>query len=153
MTQHDEELLKLIPVPLTLTEKHVELATKFARGKMMDGFTIADFCKHNGISTKTWYGFLEIPEFVSYLGEVQNSVIPANEKDAYQQFKNHVLRIPYKQNPSIKELEFYADTFSYLAENDKRQKLKQLDSENISASKFENHKERTENLLSRLRTK
>ncbi|MFC6040122.1 hypothetical protein ACFPYN_11890 [Paenisporosarcina macmurdoensis] len=149
--QYDEDLIKLIPVPKILDERHVELAIKFARGKQMEGFTIADFCKHNGISTKTWYGFLETPEFKHYLGEVQNAVIPNSEKDAYQQFKNHVLRIPYKQNPSIKELEFFGDTFSYLVENEKRQKLKALDSENTSSAKFTNEEARRSNLMARLK--
>ena len=151
MTHYDEDLLKLIPVPATLSDKQVELAIKFARGKMMEGFTVNGFCSDNKISSKTWYIFLENPAFVSYLSEVQNAVIPANEKDAYQQFKNHVLRIPFKQNPSIKELEFYADTFSYLAENDKQQQLKALNSENISASKFDNEKQRRTSLLERLK--
>ena len=151
MSTHDEQLLKLIPVPNTLNEKQVELSIKYARSKMLEGFTIGNFCSDNKISMKTWYSFLEIPEFQHYLSEVQNAVIPTNEKDAYEKFKQHVLRIPYKENPSIKELEFYADTFSYLAENDKRQKINALDSENINASKFSNDEARRENLLSRLK--
>jgi len=126
-TSHDEKLLKVIPVPNTLNDKHIELATKFARGKLMDGFTIADFCKDNGISTKTWYSFLEIPEFNHYLSQVQNSVIPADEKDAFQAMKKHVLKIPYKQNPTIKEIELFYETFGYLAEADKQEQMEKCE--------------------------
>ena len=151
MTTHDEKLLKVIPVPTTINEKQTELAIKYARSKMLEGFTIGTFCSDNKISTKTWYSYLENPDFVTYLAEVQNVVIPTTEKNAYEKFKQHVLRIPYKENPSIKELEFYADTFSYLAENDKRQKINAMDSENIKASKFASVDERKASLLSRLK--
>ena len=152
MTTHDEKLLKVIPVPNTLNDQHVELITKYSRGKLLDGFTIAGFCEDNGISTRTWYKFLEIPEFKHYLSQVQNSVIPADEKDAFQEMKKHILKIPYKESPTIKETELFMDVFGYLAEADKQEQMEKLGLHNNGRLKdVRTVEERKSSLLSRLK--
>ena len=151
-TKHDEKLLKVIPIPSTLNDKHVELIEKFARGKLMDGFTIANFCSDNKISTKTWYGFLELPEFKHYLSEVQNSVIPASEKDAFQAMKKHILKIPYKESPSIKETELFMEVFGYLAEADKQEQMEKLGlNDTGKPSRYVDVEARKATLLTRLK--
>jgi hypothetical protein len=153
MTTHDEKLLKTVQEPSNLTDEQVTLAQQYARSKMLDGHTVGGFCSANGISTKTWYKFLDIPEFVSYMAEIQNLVIPASEKDAFQAMKNHVLKIPFKENPSLKEIELFYDTFGYLAEADKREQMEKLGLNQVESktSRFVNIEERKASLLSRLK--
>ena len=50
-----EALINAIEVPASLSDKQISMAKQFVKSSMMDGFTIAEFCKSNGISTKTWY--------------------------------------------------------------------------------------------------
>lgn len=152
MTTHDEKLLKVIPVPNTLNDKQIELAKKYARAYLLEGFTVADFCSDNKISSKTWYEFLKIPEFKHYLSHVQNAVIPADEKLAFQEMKKHILKIPYKEAPSIKETELFMEVFGYLAEADKQEQMEKLGLyDNGKLKDVRTIEERKSSLLSRLK--
>ncbi|MGY4797261.1 hypothetical protein ACVNNN_20095 [Lysinibacillus fusiformis] len=155
MTIYDEKLLKTVPVPPDLTDRHVALAQQYTRAKMLEGHTIAGFCKSNRISTNTWYDFLDIPSFIKYMADIQNLVIPADEKDAFQQMKKHILKIPYKENPTIKETELFMDVFGYLAENDKRIQMERLGLTKTSSgtSNAMSVEERKTQLLGRLMKK
>lgn len=75
------------------------------------------------------------------------------KKDAFQAMKKHVLKIPYKQNPTIKEIELFYETFGYLAEADKQEQMEKLGLNNVESksSRFVNLEERKSALLSRLK--
>lgn len=121
-----EELINAIEPPSSLSEQQVHLAKQFVKKQMLDGFTVQAFCSENGISTKTFYEWKENPNFTFYLNEVSGAVIPEDEKDAFQKIKKHILKIAEKQNPSIKEIELFTETFSYVVENDKRERMEAL---------------------------
>ncbi|MGK7380020.1 phBC6A51 family helix-turn-helix protein [Planococcus sp. 1R117A] len=150
--KHDAKLLALIPVPATLNDKQIELATSYARGKLMDGFTISEFCKNQGISTKTWYSYLENDDFKQYLDAVMGSVVPDDERQAFAAMKKHVMKFAYKQNPTPKEIELFYQTFGYIAESDKRDQMEKLGLNEVkTGSDFKTVEERKASLLSRLR--
>ncbi|KOS67117.1 hypothetical protein AEA09_14790 [Lysinibacillus contaminans] len=121
-----EQLINAIKPPLTLSEQQVNLVKKLVKGRMLEGFTVQNFCKENSISTKTFYEWQESSDFTYYLNEIQNAVIPSDEKEAFQKLKKHILKIADKQNPSIKEIELFTNTFSYVVEQDKRDRMEAL---------------------------
>ena len=149
--QYDADLIKTIPVPSVLTVEQVAFAVQYARAKMLDGHTVGGFCSDNRISTKTWYKFLEVPEFVSYMADIQNLVIPTNEKDAFNAMKKHILKIPFKESPTIKETELFMDVFGYLAEADKREQMEKLGLNNVDSKATKTIEERKASLLTRLK--
>jgi hypothetical protein len=128
MSMHSkgEQLINAIEVPYSLSEQQATLAKKLVRAKMLDGFSIQSFCSENGISTKTFYAWQQNPDFTFYLNQVSDAIIPADEKDAFQKIKKHILKIADKQNPTIKEIELFTDTFSYVVESDKRERMEAL---------------------------
>lgn len=148
-----EALINAITVPSHLSERQISLAKQFVKSRMMDGFTIAKFCKENGISTKTWYGFMEDEHFQYYLQEIQGAVIPTDEREAYEKIKKKIMEIADKQNPSVKEIELFTDTFAYVVEADKRERMDALGltEEAVKASSFKTVDEKKALLLSRLK--
>ncbi|ARK23657.1 hypothetical protein SporoP37_02425 [Sporosarcina sp. P37] len=148
-----EALINAITVPSHLSDKAVSLAKQFVKSRMMDGFTIAEFCKSNGISTKTWYGFMEDEHFQDYLQQIQDAVIPTDEREAYEKIKKKIMQIADKQNPSVKEIELFTDTFAYVVEADKRERMDALGltEEAVKASSFRTIEEKKASLLSRLK--
>jgi len=121
-----DELVMAIEKPYSISEKQAHLARLFVKAKMMEGFNVTNFCSENRISTKTWYGYMENPDFKYYLNEVQNAIIPDDEREAYQRIKKKILQIAYKHDASIKEIELFTNSFSYLVEFDKRERMSAL---------------------------
>lgn len=152
-----EELINAVAVPHTLSEKQVNIAKRYAQEYLLDGFTINDFCSDVGISTKTWYAssFLENPDFVDYLNAIKSAIIPQDEKLAYQELKKHILKLPYKQNITPKEIDMFLEVFGYVAEADKVERMQALGiseggKKPLSAKSIE---EKKASLLSRLLAK
>lgn len=150
--QKVEGLVKEIKPPATLSAQQVELAKKLVNEKMMGSFIVQDFCTANSISTKTYYQWFENPDFNNYIGQLQNAVIPVNEKDAYQELKKHLLKIPYKPNPTPKEVDLFMDVFSYAVEADKRERMDALGlSDAVKTTNSTSVEEKKANLLARLK--
>jgi hypothetical protein len=126
MNNKGEQLINAIEVPYSLNEQQATLAKKLVKAKMLEGFSIQSFCTENNISTKTYYAWQENPDFTFYLNQVSDAIIPADEKEAFQKLKKHILKIADKQNPSIKEIELFTDTFSYVVESNKRERMEAL---------------------------
>ncbi len=147
-----EQLINAITVPSNLSEKQAMLAKQFAKSRLMDGFTVANFCKEQGISTKTWYSNMEDESFQEYLHNVQGAIIPDDERTAYEAIKKKILEIAFKPSPSIKEIELFLGSFSYLVEADRREKMDALGLNEASAksSSFKTVEEKKATLLSRL---
>lgn len=121
-----ESMMDSIPVPYSVNTQQAELAKKIVAERMMNTFNVQDFCKDNGISTKTYYVWFENEDFALYVNQLQDAVIPADEKSAYEKIKKHILKIAEKQNPSIKEIELFTETFSYVVDADKRERAEAL---------------------------
>ncbi|OIJ12964.1 hypothetical protein BKP35_10415 [Anaerobacillus arseniciselenatis] len=149
-----DSLLETITVPQKLSEQQVKLARQYVKASMQEGFTVAEFCKSNSISTASWYSWMnDEPAFKHYLNQLQDAVIPSDEKLAFQKIKQHILKIAEKQNPSIKEIELFTDTFSYVVEADKRERLEALgisEKGSPNSNDFRTLEERKNALLSRL---
>lgn len=147
-----DALVNAITIPSHLSDKQVMLAKQFVKSQMMDGFTIAEFCKSNGISTKTWYGYREDAQFNAYLLEIQGAVIPSDEREAYEKIKKKIMQIADKQNPSVKEYELFLDTFEYVVEADKKERMNALGltNEAVKSSSHRTVEEKKASLLSRL---
>ncbi|MFE1246070.1 hypothetical protein ACFW35_18325 [Fictibacillus sp. NPDC058756] len=147
-----EALIDAIEVPDTLSEHHVNFARKLVKAQMTEGHTVLGFCTANNMSTKTYYEYMENPALKHYMGQIQDVIIPSDEKLAYEQLKKHLLKIPYKANPTPKEIELFTDTFSYVIEADKRQRMAELGLNDSSiSSSGKSVEERKAKLLSRLK--
>jgi hypothetical protein len=153
MNNKGEQLINAIEVPYSLNEQQATLAKKLVKAKMLEGFSIQSFCTENNISTKTYYAWQENPDFTFYLNQVSDAIIPADEKEAFQKLKKHILKIADKQNPSIKEIELFTDTFSYVVESDKRERMEALgisDGKNNKPNTAKSIEEKRSALLGRL---
>ncbi|MCB5235896.1 phBC6A51 family helix-turn-helix protein [Niallia circulans] len=122
-----EELVNSIEPPISLSEQQVSLAKRFVKEKMSsDSFTVQSFCKHNSISTKTWYEWNGNSDFKYYLNEISDAIIPNDEWESFQALKKHLLKIPYKVSPTPKEIDMYLNVFGYLADADRRKKMEAM---------------------------
>ncbi|WP_368298544.1 phBC6A51 family helix-turn-helix protein [Cytobacillus firmus] len=153
MNEKTEKALAAVAVPVKLSPQKAQLARLFAKEKLLEGFTVSNFCSDNGISTKTWYEWMEEADFKSYLNQVQSAIIPDDEREAFQQLKKHILKLPYKQNPTPKEIEMFMDVFGYVAEADKRERMEALGISDEKKPDIKTLEEKRNSLLSRLKTK
>ncbi|UAL53511.1 phBC6A51 family helix-turn-helix protein [Metabacillus dongyingensis] len=135
LTTH-EKMLDEIKVPSSLSSRQIVVAKDYTKEKMLEGFNVQEFCSKHGLSSKTFYNeeWMKNPVFIDYLAQLQDAVIPDDEKQAYNRIKRIILGISSKQNPSIKEIELFLSTFSYLAESDKRQQMERLGLSHKSAA-------------------
>lgn len=121
-----EKLIDAIAIPLSVNEKQAMIARKYIKATMQENFSVQKFCKSQNISTKTWYVWLENPDFNWYLNELQNKSIPQDERLAYEKLKKHILRIADKNNPTLKEIELFTETFAYVVKADQLERAKAL---------------------------
>lgn len=142
-----EQLINAIEPPHTLSDRQVHLAKLFVKEQMLDGFTVQNFCSANSLSSKSWYSWIDDADFKYYLNQIQDAVIPQDEKKAYEQMKKHLLKIPYMQNPSPKQIELFMDVFSYLADHDKKQKMESLGISNTNKTSSSKSVEDRKNAL------
>ncbi|MDF2039864.1 phBC6A51 family helix-turn-helix protein [Cytobacillus oceanisediminis] len=151
--EQTEKALAAVAVPANLSPQKAQLARLFAKEKLMEGFTVSGFCSDNGISTKSWYEYLEEADFKSYLNQVQSAIIPDSERDAYEAMKKHILKLAYKTSPTPKEVELFMETFSYIQEADKRERMEALGISDEKKPDTKTLEEKKASLLSRLTTK
>ena len=123
---NSKKLLDAIKKPDGISDRYAGIAKDYVRAKMMDGFTIGTFCKGHNLSTKTWYDLLEKDEFKAYISQLQAVLIPDDERQAYEQMKKHLLKIPYMQKPTSKDIELFLSVFSYVVEADKQERMQAL---------------------------
>ena len=95
---------------------------------------------------------MEDEHFQVYLHEIQDAIIPTDEREAYEKIKKKILQISEKPNPSIKEIELFTSTFQYIVQADQRERMDALglSDEAVKASSFKSIDEKKANLLSRL---
>jgi cysteine synthase len=117
---------KEIPVPNKLTEQQVNLAKAFVKERHETGISVADFCRNHGISTKTWYEWMKDEVFESYLKALGGSIITDDEREAYQQVKKKIMQMATKPTASVREIELFLNTFSYVVEAEKQERMKEL---------------------------
>lgn len=151
MNDKAERLASAIKIPHTLTDRQVALAKQFVQARMMDGFSVGAFCKENGMSTATWYKWSEDDAFKAYLNELSDAIVPTDEKEAYSKIKKLIMKIAEKENPSIKEIELFTDTFSYVVEADRRERMQALGLGATPSADVVSVEERKASLLSKLK--
>ncbi|PYZ99091.1 hypothetical protein CR205_11190 [Alteribacter lacisalsi] len=121
------KLLNSVDKPERLTERQAVIARKLAMSQMNENHSIEQFCKANGMSTKTLYAWKdEVPEFEHYLNQLSDAIVPEDERKAFQKIKKKIMAIADKKSPSEKEINLFLDTFSYVAEADKRERARAL---------------------------
>lgn len=151
--QNTESIVDTIAIPLTVNEKQAQLARLYVKANIEGTLTVQEFCKQNSISTKTWYTWLENDDFQWYLNEVQNIVIPDDERIAYQKIKKHILKLADKKSITLKEIELFTETFSYVVEADRIARMKELGIDNSNKPLTEQTiEDRKAVLLQRLKT-
>ncbi|MGD6815497.1 hypothetical protein ACQCVE_00285 [Metabacillus sp. 113a] len=149
-----EQLISEIIVPSTLSERQTTLAITYTKAQMLEGFNIANFCRDNSISSKTWYQWLEVPDFKRYITEIRKVIIPDDERNAYHAMKKHVMKFAYKESPTPKEIELFYDVFGYVADADKKERMVELGiAEGSTGSSFRTLEEKKAALMARLTAK
>jgi hypothetical protein len=113
-------------VPSGLTEEQIRLAQAFVHERHTSGISIADFLSNHGKSTKTWYKWLEDEVFESYLKALGGTVVSEDEREAFQIVKKKIMSMATKQSASVKEVELFLSTFSYVVEAEKQERMKEL---------------------------
>lgn len=148
-----EQLINSIKVPSKLSDRQVQICKLYASKKLEEGFTVGSFCKSQGMSTATFYKYMEDELFSSYLKEVSDAIIPADELQAFQLLKKKVLKIAEKDSPSLAEINLFMTTFPYLVSYDNRMRSSALglDDESIKKGNTKTIQERKESLLKRLK--
>ncbi|WP_283154127.1 phBC6A51 family helix-turn-helix protein [Guptibacillus hwajinpoensis] len=151
-----KELIDAVTVPKELTERQITLAKHYIKSKMEEGFTVSEFCSSNSLSSKTWYGWMENPDFSNYVEEIQGAIIPDDEREAFQELKKKIKNIAYKSNPSVKEIDLFMDTFGYVVADDKKQRMEALgltdeNGKSKGTASDKSMAERKANLLSKLK--
>ena len=121
-----EKLIDTIAIPVTVSERQALIARKYVQAIMQEGFNVQTFCKGNNLSTKTFYKWLENPDFKYYLDELQNKAVPQDERLAYEKLKKHILKIADKSSPTLKEIELFTETFSYIVKIDQQERMREL---------------------------
>ncbi|MCA1024282.1 phBC6A51 family helix-turn-helix protein [Halobacillus litoralis] len=139
--QQSKKLVDTIEQPEKLTDQQVQLAKNFAQARIQEGFSIGSWCSDVGISTKTWYGWKEDADFMDYLNQVQDSMLPEDAVQAYENIKKKVIQLASKQGTtSIKEVQLFNEMFPAVVESDRRKQLEEL---GLNADGKEKGKERT----------
>lgn len=117
---------KEIPVPASLSSEQVNLAKAFVMERHQTGISISDFLSKHSKSTKSWYEWLKQPEFESYLKALGGTIVSDDERQAYQIVKKKIMQMATKQSASVKEVELFLSTFSYVVESEKQERMKEL---------------------------
>ncbi|QGQ47250.1 phBC6A51 family helix-turn-helix protein [Metabacillus sediminilitoris] len=117
---------KQIPVPSGLSEEQVNLAKAFVKERHETGISVQEFCSKYGKSTKTFYEWKNDEKFESYLTALGGTIVSDDEREAYQIVKKKIMQMATKQNASVKEIELYLNTFSYVVEAEKQERMKEL---------------------------
>ncbi|MBN9653616.1 hypothetical protein J0K78_04990 [Halobacillus sp. GSS1] len=156
--QQSKKLVAAIEPPEKLTDQQVQLVKNFAQARMEEGFSIGSFCQNNSISTKTWYGWKEDADFMEYLNQVQDSMLPEDAVKAYENIKKKVIELAGKQgSTSIKEVQLFNEMFPAVVESDRRKQLEELgldvNGKEKKAGRTPTPEERKARLLSKLKGK
>jgi hypothetical protein len=117
---------KNVPVPSSLSAEQVRLAKSFVLERHQSGISVIDFLAKNNKSSKTWYAWLKDEVFASYITAMGGTIISEDEREAYQIVKQKIMQNATKQNASVKEIELYLNTFSYVVESEKQERMKEL---------------------------
>lgn len=125
MTETNERMEE-IEVPQSLNERQVRLCKQFVIDKHDKGIGVAEFCNRNNVSTATWYKWQDNPTLDRYLNDLQGNIISDSEKESYAKVKKKIMEMATAKNASVKEIDLYLSTFSYLKEADNRETMKRL---------------------------
>jgi hypothetical protein len=117
---------KEIPVPSKLSEEQVNLAKAYVMERHTSGISISDFLSKHGKSTKTWYEWQKDEVFESYLKALGGTIISDDEREAFQVVKKKIMAMATKNSASVKEVELFLNTFSYVVEAEKQERMKEL---------------------------
>jgi len=121
-----EKTLHDVEVPVGINPRQVALAKAYISERLQDGFTINDFCSRNSLSTKTWYGWLEVPEYERYINELSDVLIPEDELQAVKKMKKKIMGYADKASPSTQEMKIFTETFNYIFEAEARIQAEKL---------------------------
>lgn len=117
---------KEIPVPASLSAEQVNLAKAWIKEKHETGIPINDFLSKHSKSTATWYRWKEDEVFESYLKALGGAIVSDDEREAYQIVKKKIMAMATKSTASVKEIELYLNTFSYVVEAEKQERMREL---------------------------
>ncbi|WP_223700058.1 phBC6A51 family helix-turn-helix protein [Sutcliffiella deserti] len=115
-----------IKIPNTLDEKMVKVAKFYVQNKLKDGFTKDAMFKELSISSKTFYVYLENPDFQRYVNEMDEILIPSDELEAVRKFKKKILKLAEKDNMTSNEMKHFSETFKHIIEADNRIQAEKL---------------------------
>ncbi|EKN71298.1 hypothetical protein BABA_02162 [Neobacillus bataviensis LMG 21833] len=152
----EEKTLADVPVPYGLDTKAVSIAQDLVVSRLQDGFTVADFCSRNSISTKTFYVYKEKQEFNDYVEALNEILIPSDVLSAVDKFRLKVMQFVEKETMSKDEMNQFYTMFKSVIDASNRMEAERLGL-NVSAGSTANQsaksvEEKKAVLLARLKT-
>lgn len=120
--------MKEIKAPASLSEEQIRLAKAYVTERHQAGISVADFCSKQGISSATWYSeqYMKNPVFESYLTALGGSIISNDEREAYAIVKKKIMNEATKANAGVKEFQIFLNTFSYIVEEERQERIREL---------------------------
>ncbi|MEE6451712.1 phBC6A51 family helix-turn-helix protein [Gottfriedia acidiceleris] len=117
---------KQIPLPSGLSTEQVNLAKAFVKERHQSGISINDFVTKHGKSTKTWYEWIKDEVFSSYLNALGGTIISEDERSSYQVVKRKIMSNATKASATVKDIELYLKTFSYIVDSERIERMIEL---------------------------
>lgn len=149
--QQLEAFFDAVPVPHTLTERHIEVTRSYAMNKLTDRLSIVDWCKAESISTKSFYKWKsEQPNFDKYILQLIDSAGSDDLEEAFARIDRKMIQLSEKETMSVQELKLFQDWYSGHMEVRKKKVLQASGLEEDGTPKL-SIEARRNNLLDRLK--
>lgn len=126
MSENKYESVHGVPVPVGIDEKMVSVAKYYVTNKLKDGFTMQKMFTHFSMAGKTFYSWLEKPEYQKYIDELMKVIIPDDELQAVRKFRKKVMAFADKQNLSSAEMKLFQDLFAPIIQADIKMQMEKL---------------------------
>ncbi|GGF16931.1 hypothetical protein GCM10010954_14470 [Halobacillus andaensis] len=117
---------KEISIPYGISKEQAEKAKRFVIARHQEGISITDFCKREGISTKTFYQWKDDKVFSSYLTALGETIVTDDESEAWQQVKKKIMKLATSEKAGAKEISLFMESFEYVVEAEKQARMKEL---------------------------
>ncbi|WP_170292699.1 phBC6A51 family helix-turn-helix protein [Metabacillus idriensis] len=150
-----EKTIHDIPVPAGIDARQVTIAKDYVTNRLSEGFTLNSLFQKHSISSKTWYEWLEKPEFNTFVNEMADVLIPQDELAAVKKMKKKILSFADKASVSTSEMKMFTEVFGYVFAADARLQAEKLGLNKEGTTSTDTHRtveEKKAALLARLRS-
>ncbi|WP_394122238.1 hypothetical protein [Planococcus donghaensis] len=146
------QIFEKVEIPLNLSERHIQIAKSYALNQLNEKASMANWCKDNELSTKTFYAWKkDVKGFEEYVNKLIGDSVDTSVKEALNAMDLHVMKLAYQTNVSPAEIKIFGDYFGYALEARKRQYLKDNGLDDSGNKQTISVEEKRNKLVERLR--